>query len=397
MKCKFIVGLMGLLLACSAFGQAAGIYRNDGFVIVPPLIAPNIDATTFVNNGQFIINFTNSTVIVGRFTELGVQPDPYETQNTLNFTNLAGAFMSCNTGFRFDFAPPASQRQRASNFHNAGTINFATADTTPYVLAPPFFPYLTTPTAAPSNIFFPAIAGGKGSISADNLINPGVINLGFESVLRMRGSSIDLSYGTIAMQDLGTSLQGETLNTFFDGAIFDGYWGVGDVATQPLIFYPNGISPALFFESTPPFTPLHPVDQRNGATLIQQLVITNALTYLRDEIDATGTNRYVRCVFIGNTNQDIGVNVYFPGDANVLGIPDIMIEYTNLTSTASNNVYVFDYFGALTNFYLLPNGFAGNRGTAIPFNFLVFPSTPLPFLPPPEGATTIPPGTFNFS
>jgi len=63
---------MGLLLACSAFGQAAGIYRNDGFVIVPPLIAPNIDATTFVNNGQFIINFTNSTVIVGRFTELGV-------------------------------------------------------------------------------------------------------------------------------------------------------------------------------------------------------------------------------------------------------------------------------------------------------------------------------------
>src|SRR5262245_9687997 len=98
MKCKLIVGFMGLIAASSAFAQA---YRNDGFVIVPPLIAPNIDAPTFVNNGQFIINFTNDLrfVVVGRETELGVQPDPYETQNTVNFTNLPGAFMSCNTGF----------------------------------------------------------------------------------------------------------------------------------------------------------------------------------------------------------------------------------------------------------------------------------------------------------
>src|SRR5436305_7429213 len=102
MKCKLFVGFAGLLCACSAIAQAGAAYRNDGFVIVPPLIAPNIDATTFVNNGQFVINFTNELFIVlGRETELGVQADPYETQNTLNFTNLAGAFMSCNTGFRF--------------------------------------------------------------------------------------------------------------------------------------------------------------------------------------------------------------------------------------------------------------------------------------------------------
>jgi len=398
MKCKLLVGLAGLLLVNSTFGQAAATYRNDGYIIVPPLIAPNIDATTFINNGQFVVNFTNQP-IPPVFTELGFQPDPFETQNTVNFTNLPGAFMSCNTGFRFEFAPPDGPRRRAGNFFNGGTINMATVDTTNFFVITPLFPYLQLTASTATNLLslLVGIAGGKGSVIANNIANPGVMNMGFESVLRLQGSSIDLSHGTLSMEQQGLSLNDETFNFFFNAGIFDGYWGIGDVRTQPIIFYPNGISPALFFESIPPFTPLHPVQDRNGNTLIQQLVITNALTYLRDEIDATGTNRYVRCVFIGNTNQDVKVNVYFPGDANVLGIPDIMIEYTNLTSTASNNVYVFDYFGALTNFYLLPNGFAGNRGTAIPFNFLVFPSTPLPFLPPPEGATTIPPGTFNFS
>src|SRR5436309_1194082 len=147
MKYKVLAGLAGLLLVNSAFTQAGANYRNDGFVIVPPLIAPNIDATTFVNNGQFVINFTNELFIVlGRETELGVQADPYETQNTLNFTNLPGAFMSCNTGFRFDFAPPDAPRRRASSFYNGGTINMATPDTTNFLVATPFFPYLTTPT-----------------------------------------------------------------------------------------------------------------------------------------------------------------------------------------------------------------------------------------------------------
>ncbi len=400
MKYKVLAGVAGLLLACSAVAQSGATYRNDAFIIVPPLIAPNIDAGTFINNGQFVINFTNDLFIVlGRETELGVQADPYETQNTLNFTNLAGAFMSCNTGFRFDFAPPDGPRRRASSFYNAGTVNMATPDTTNYLVASPFFPYLTTPTTR-SNFFVTGVAGAKGSIMADNLINPGVINLGFESVLRLQGSSIDLSHGTIFMEDQGTSLQAETLNFFFDGGIFDGYWGIGDVASQLGLFYPNGISPQLFFESTPPFTPVHPVQERNGATLEQQLVITNALTYLRDEIDATGTNRYVRCVFIGNTNQDIGVNVYFQGTADGLGAPDILLQYTNLTGATSNSIWVPDYFGVFTNFYLLPNGISGNRVTTVPFNFFqVSPVSPVPpfFLPPPELATTIPPGTFNAS
>jgi hypothetical protein len=398
MKWKLFTAMAGLALAWSAFAQTGATYRNDGFIIVPPLIAPQIDAGTFINNGQFIINFTNQPV-PPIFTDLGVQPDPYETQNTINFTNLAGAFMSCNVGFRLDFAPPNAQRQPAGSFYNAGTINMATVDTTNFFVQTPFFPYLTSLAGtSASNIatLISGIAGAKGSVLANHIVNPGVINMGFESVLRMHGSSVDLSHGTISMEQQGFSLNDETLSFFFNGGIFDGYWGTGDVRTQPFIFYPNGISPDLFFGTFPPATPFHPVSQRDGTTLLQQLVFTNFLTYLRDEFDISGTNRYVRCVFISNTNQNIGVNVYFPGDANILGIPDIWLEYTNLLGTASNNIYVPDTFGALTNIYVLPNGLAGSRVTAIPFNFdPIFPS--LLFLGTPERATTVPFGTFNAS
>ena len=389
MKCKLLFALAGLLSVCSSFGQAAGTYRNDGYIIVPPLIAPNIDATTFVNNGQFIINFTNQP-IPPIDTELGQQAEPFETQNTLNFTNLSGAFMSCNTGFRFSYSPPDAPRRRASNFSNSGTINMATADTTNYIVVTPSFPYLNT-----TQFLFLSIAGGKGRVQATHIENPGVINLGFESVFSLQGSSIDLSYGTVAMEEQGFSLNDATLDLILNGGIFDGYWGIGDVRTQPGLFYPNGISPAAFFEFDPPITPVHPVTDRNGALLEQQLVFTNSLKYLRDEIDITGTNRYVRCVFISNTNQNIQPNVYFPGNADILGIPDIVVEYTNLTGAASNAlIYVFDYFGALTNFFLDIHGVAGGRVTAIPDNYFVIKSPPL-FVGTPEGATVIPPGTFN--
>lgn len=396
MKCKLFVGLVGLLLANSAFAQAS-TYRNDGFIIVPPLVAPNIDASTFVNNGQFVINFTNQPV-PPVYNELGFQPDPFETQNTVNFTNLPGAFMSCNVGFRFDFAPPDAQRQRAGSFVNSGTINMATVDTTNFFVVAPYFPYLQLTASSATNLLslLVTVAGAKGSVAADNIINPGVINMGFESVLRLQGNSVDLSRGTLSMEDQGISLNDETFSLFFNVGIFDDYWGVGDVRTQPILFYPNGIDPDAFFGVPPPITPVHPVTQRDGTTLLQQLIFTNSLTYLRDEMDLSGSNRYVRCTFIQNTNQNIGVNVYYPGDANFLGAPDILVEYTNLTGTTSNrNIYVFDYFGFFTNLSLVPNGFVGNRGTAIPFNFLVEPLAPIPFLGPPELATTVPVGTFN--
>src|SRR5580765_5969418 len=121
MKRKFLWSLSALTLAVSAWAQPAGFYENDGTFVAPPQIPPNINALTFLNQGQFIINFTNGLVPVLP-PPIGVPP--YEMQNVRNYSNFFGKFMSGNTGFRFEtYNSTNSQRQRAASFFNAGTIN----------------------------------------------------------------------------------------------------------------------------------------------------------------------------------------------------------------------------------------------------------------------------------
>src|SRR5437660_4480542 len=102
MKNKLVSGLLATLLGWSAFGQST--YENDGLVLAPPAFPPQIDANTFINNGKFIINFTNTfnASVFGLFLIEGFNlsftstntfieslpesgPQPYETQDTLNF------------------------------------------------------------------------------------------------------------------------------------------------------------------------------------------------------------------------------------------------------------------------------------------------------------------------
>jgi hypothetical protein len=91
MQPSFLCVLFVLALARSATAASA-LYENDGIVSYPGTesFPPVIDATNFVNNGTFTINFT--TIPLG-------QP-LYETSDTLNYTNNGS--MTANTGFDFD-------------------------------------------------------------------------------------------------------------------------------------------------------------------------------------------------------------------------------------------------------------------------------------------------------
>ena len=77
MKYKFLSGCLAMALGGTASSQTADFYVNDGVVNCPPQIPPQVDATNFVNNNFFSINFTS-------FTENSQQ---YQTAKTLNFTN----------------------------------------------------------------------------------------------------------------------------------------------------------------------------------------------------------------------------------------------------------------------------------------------------------------------
>src|SRR4051794_20091844 len=101
MKQLLLAVLLGLAPVLLVSGQPIPTYQNDGIVEVPPQIAPQIDATNFINNGNFDINLD----AVGNFSGslfFSFTTPLYEMADTLNFKNNTP--MSSDTGFLFDTA-----------------------------------------------------------------------------------------------------------------------------------------------------------------------------------------------------------------------------------------------------------------------------------------------------
>src|SRR5215470_5580760 len=172
MKCKV---LLALLMAGGVASAQQLTYENNGLVLAPPDIPPQIDATTFINAGRFLINFTNDLNTIPTFPPSAVSPIPFEMANVLNYTNLYGDLMSCNIGFRLEHFDTASGlRGRAANFHNAGTIESGTINTTNFALPPALAPWISTT----QQLLISSIAGSKFTVAATNIINPGSINMG---------------------------------------------------------------------------------------------------------------------------------------------------------------------------------------------------------------------------
>ncbi len=383
MKQKLVFGLVAQTLVSAALSQSPDLYENWTRVQCPPEIPPTIDAVNFVNHAEFLINFTNFTF------SLPVTAPPYETSSTANYTNDFGALMSCNTGFRMETKPLSGPRQRASTLYNNGTIDCGTLGTSNVIIIGDFLFNLTGTGE-----------GVKCQVNATNIFNPGTINMGFGSLLTLRGENLDLSGGTLAMENNGFS--GFNGGIFFNAGIFDGYWGVGDPVTQRPIFYPNGISPVFYYETAPPRTQIHVVTNRSHVVTEQQLGGPTFVPYLLDVIDQSGSNRTVRAVFLSNTNPAIEAKVYFPafaGDSLQLG-PDVVEwswVHTNITEITTNYLYLEDDFLSYTNFQVIQNGFAGigfNRPTFIPWNYTFFRGGPLS-LGAPAAPTLIPFGTFD--
>jgi len=308
MKYKFLSGCLALALGGSASSQTADFYMNDGIVNCPPQVPPQIDATNFVNNNFFSINFTN-------FTENSQQ---YQTASTRNFTN--NGLMIGNSGYQFDTGPTgAGQRRMAANFVNRGLISVGSG-ANPNV----FF-----------NFFFGFGFGFGGSfspkllISATNVVNPGTNVVGVDGLFRLAGKTVDLNRGTITMEGFE-----DTVNFVSTVGLFDGYWGVGT----------NVMNPFFQFEIPPPQTPFHFVNTGGlFGGFFQVLSLPAATAYVREIV--FGTNRFIQAVFLNNTNSAIGNNVYFPSLGQI-DVEWIAIHTNPITgSTATNYLYLFDDFG----------------------------------------------------
>jgi hypothetical protein len=157
------------------------LYYNNGTIISPPQPMPQIDALNFLNDGTFDL-----------FTTL-----PFDTSSTLNFTN--NGTMIGSVGFRFDNAPPNSgQRKLASTFINRvrGTIQ-------------------ATDDLGVSYLF----------VTATNIFNRGLLEVGANGWLQLVGTNLDLSRGGLEVTPIppGRSF-GIGTNFFADAGIIDEYW-----------------------------------------------------------------------------------------------------------------------------------------------------------------------------
>ncbi|HPI64572.1 MAG TPA: hypothetical protein PKZ55_10835, partial [Verrucomicrobiota bacterium] len=179
MKQKSILGLVALALTSAAWSQT---YENWTVVQCPPEIPPNIVASTFINHAEFRINFTNFNM-----GALPVTAPPYRGwSETVNFINDFGAHMSCNTGFNIETFPLSGSGQRAASLYNYGTIDCGTLGTSNVFIIGGFL--------------FNLLGSGEGvkcKVNATNIVSSGTINMGFNSLLTLKGDRIDLSYGNL--------------------------------------------------------------------------------------------------------------------------------------------------------------------------------------------------------
>ncbi|HWW00692.1 MAG TPA: hypothetical protein VNZ64_13425 [Candidatus Acidoferrum sp.] len=336
------VGLGGL-----CWGQPMPFYVNDGVVNSPPDPAPQIDALNFINNNTFTIIITN----------FAINSQLWDSSDTVNFTN--NGVMTGAPGFQLDTAPSYNGfRVRAGSIVNNGTINVGGATN-----------LIAGFNAATGVTIFTGLPKLIGN--ATNIVNSGALNLGFESLCTLSGENVDMTRGTLAMQQTGVDVYNGSF--FFNGGMFSGYWGLG---------FNTNINPARYnFQGAT--TPVHTVTNRYYTVFGQILGgSANQLSYV-DDVFTTPNNREVRAVFLANTNLTLQPKVYFPEPPTALSpFGDIVVEWSSAFTDAAGNVttnylYLFDAFGfnfgdnfPANEFGLVIHDFAGPNPAFIPYNYL---------------------------
>jgi len=338
-----------------------------------------VNARNFVNEGRFLVD----TLTV-----------PWDPQNTINFTNrgtIAG-----QVGFRFETVDPGfGFRRQASNFFNAPNATIAALD------GGGIFSLIGDATGT----FFQPNASFL-TINAQNLTNRGDLSVGASGLMKLQGEQVDLSGGTLIVEDVGASIFGgfgfgdismSDTNFIPSAGVYDLAYGIDVNTNMPIggivvSVNPNGIQ-------TPIFRITNSAGGIIGSFDCQTFIeLTNAKVFVRDaRLDLS--NRVVQVVAVDTTDTNIGVYgtffpFVFPGGGPQGGYLSPVVEFrvasTNFRTLdlQTNSLYYLDQLGSQTNYSLVQN-LADN--TLKPASSIIFRGSPglgelgapgLPFLNP---------------
>jgi hypothetical protein len=211
--------LAGLILGPLAAMGTDSIYINTGAINNSNL--PQVDATNFYNSGTW--NISTSA--------------PYETANTVNYTNEGT--MSGSVGWEFDFGTSSASRSLSASFFNdsPGTIQAMDG-----VIGNP-------PTYA---TFFASYL----SVQATNIINKGTLMAGASGQIVLTGTNVTLSRSDLEItpvQGFG-SINGTT-NFSSDAAVYSLFWATNTVSlTSSNLWNGTNVGAVSFLVSGNAFT-----------------------------------------------------------------------------------------------------------------------------------------------
>ena len=319
-----------------SFGGTAPIYINTGNIQAPL----QIDASAFLNEGIFSV--AGGSV-------------PYETQNTLNFTNRG--YMASNPGFRLLFIGTDGYRRFADNVINEGGARIVGVQ--PNFIG--FGPGAPTPV---SYVW----------IDATNLVNSGTLEVGTRGLIRLNAKHADLSRSglLVGSADL-CGFELNPLNFFPDDGITDLYWGVGPLMMVRL----NAGAPS--FKLPTPISPSHLVTNAPAANGFQtRIAVQNANAFVyTNAVDPS--NWVIQAVFVQKPASNLTVQVRFapsqrsPGSSFLSPIIEYASIETNVVdkTAIAHTLYFLDRLASETNFVIATNLSLGFPGV---------PTRPAPYL-----------------
>ena len=309
---------MSGLVAAAAFGTLQSMaYINDSPFSTD--LPPNIDDVVFVNQNIFQV-----------FTEV-----PFETQNTLYFTNSgtlngrANSSFAPNGGVRLEYIDGDTGYRRPAN-----TIN---------------------------NLAGASISGQPTVIlNATNIFNQGTISASQSGVVRITGDNVDLHRGVINLGRSSPSAGFATSTNYVPASgVTDVYWGLGtNTATVSTLLSLQGTKISVR-------SPQHRVVTQGGFGFVTQLQLNGPRSWVYQQFvgdAADPTNQVIQAVFVLNGATNINTDVTFvPGPDPNNSFRTVSVQFsgyeTNIVTgqPVLKQLFLTDTLASDTNFFLITN------------------------------------------
>jgi len=330
----------------------APLFFNQGLLEQPTVI----DATAFVNTGTIRIWFDADEDPVL----------PYETQNTLTYTNRGS--ISAAPGVNFLYVDDNGKRAPARTFYN-GPGALISSEFSAFLFANPYVP----------------MYGGYLTIEATNIINRGTLEGFYAGDIQIHGHNVDLSSSRLGEGPIpfSTYIGGET-NFFPETDVQDRWWRYSETGVNPNTLATADPLGGLIVQ-TPRFRIYtQVVDQPDdtGGPFVQ-LTLINPLAFIA-KLQPSETNQQFEIVFVENPDPNVAIDVSWePGfdpatyPAYTAFVRFITTAPDLLSQTGGSRVQQFiieDTWGSDPNEVLQLNVRTGNSQK--PFNLAAYRAFP---------------------